>query len=61
MSLQMSLFHSFLGGGLSSIPLYVCTTSSLSIHLSMDMFCCHVLAILNSDAMNIGVLYLFEL
>ena len=33
MLLQMALFH-FLW--LSSIPLYICPTSSLTIHLSMD-------------------------
>ena len=31
---QITQFHSFLW--LSSIPLYICTTSSLSIHLLMD-------------------------
>ena len=31
---QMARFHSFLWP--SNIPLYTCTTSSLSIHLSMD-------------------------
>ena len=35
MSLQMMQFHSVLW--LSNIPLYICTTSSLSIHLSMDI------------------------
>ena len=33
--LQMGLFHSLLW--LSNILLYVCTTSSLSLHLSMDI------------------------
>ena len=34
-SLQMTQFHSFIW--LSNIPLYMCTTSSLSIQLSMDI------------------------
>ena len=33
-SLQITQFHFFLW--LSNIPLYICVTSSLSIHLSMD-------------------------
>ena len=37
------------------IPLYLCTATSLSIHLSMDIFVrlLHVLAIVNSAAMDI--------
>ena len=35
MLLQMTSFHSFLW--LRSIPLYICTTSSLSIPLSVNM------------------------
>ena len=35
MLLQMALFHSCLW--LSNIPLYICITSSLSIHQSMDI------------------------
>ena len=35
MSLQMIQFHSFLW--LSNIPLYICTTSSFCIHLSMGI------------------------
>ena len=34
-SLQITQFHFFLW--LSNIPLYICATSSLSIHLSMDI------------------------
>ena len=42
-SLQITQFHFFLW--LSNIRLYTCATSSLSIHLSMDTGCFHVLAI----------------
>ena len=62
MLLQMALFHSFLW--LSNIPLYICTTSSLSIPPLMEVValgCFHVLTILNSAAMNIGLHVSFQL
>ena len=50
----MALFCSFLW--LSSIPLYICSTSSLSIICWWTFrLCPYVLAIVNSAAMNIGV------
>ena len=55
MLLQMALFHSFLW--LSSIPLYIFTTSSLSIHpfINVHLGFFYVLAIVNSAAIYIGV------
>ena len=52
MLLQRTLLFSFLW--LSSIPLYVCTTASLSIHLLMYIRLFPCLDMVNS-AMNIGV------
>ena len=51
MFLQMALFQSFLW--MSSIPLYIYITSSLSIHLSIDILVGYVLV--NSAAVKIGV------
>ena len=63
MLLQMALFH-FLW--LSSIPLcvYVCVyTHHIFIHSSVNrhLGCFHVLAIVNSAAMNIGVHVSFQI
>ena len=59
MLLQMALFHSFLC--LSNSPLYTCTTSSISIPLSMGISVGSVLAVVNSAAMNIGVHLSFQI
>ena len=48
MLLQMALLHSF--KWLSDIPLYICTTSSLSISADGHLGCFHVYAVVNSAA-----------
>ena len=46
---------------LSNIPLCICITTSLSIHLLMDIYgCFHVLATVNSAAMNNGLHVFFK-
>jgi len=51
MFLKMALLYYFLVG---NIPLYICTTY-LCIPVNDHLCCSHVLAIVNSDAVNIGV------
>ena len=62
MLLQMALFFFFFLW-LSAIPLYICTTSSLSIHLPVDghLGYFHILAIVNSASVNTEVSLLFDL
>ena len=54
-SLELTRMHSFFLL-LSNIPLCICITISLSIHLLMDIYGgFHVLATVNSAAMNNGI------
>ena len=53
----MARLYSFLW--LSNIPLYICTASSLPIHLLMNTGRFYILAIINNAAKNIGVQILF--
>ena len=61
MLLQMTLFHSFLW--LSNIPLYIYMCVCIFAHSSVDerLVCFHVLAIVNSAAVNIGVHVSFQI
>ena len=56
---QMALCHSFLR--LSSIPLYVYNIFSIHSSVYGHLTCFHVLSVVNSTAMNIGVHVSFEL
>ena len=46
---------------MADISLYTCTTISVSIHLSMDINCFHVLAFINSVAVDSGLHVLFSI
>ena len=46
-------WQNFAFSWLRSIPLYVQTTSSPSIHLLMDTVCSHIFSIINNASMNI--------
>ena len=61
MLLQIALFHSFLW--LGSSPFYVCIYHIFFVHSSVNghLGCFHVLAIINSAAVNIGVHVSFQI
>ena len=59
MLFQMALFHCFIWLSNISLYIYIYTTSSLSIHKHLDSF--HVLAIVNSTSVNIGVHVPFQI
>ena len=52
-SLELTQICSFLWP--SNIPLYICTTTSLSIYLSMDIWVASVLSVVTSASVSIGV------
>ena len=52
-SLELTQICSFLWPG--NIPLYICTTTSLSIYLYMDIWVASVLSVVTSASVSIGV------
>ena len=58
MRLHMTVFPSF--SWMNNVPLYMYTIFPLYIHLSMDTYCFHILAMINNAAVNIGVLPVWD-
>ena len=59
MVLQKAIFIFF--KGLSNIPMYICTTFSLFMHLSTDTGCFLILVVVNNAAVTTGVHVSFQI